>query len=54
MEILMRVNDRRELLQKVKASPTLVSYSLRFKCNSFLAQRIRHLAMNCCCGILLN
>lgn len=54
MVIVLRTRDRRELVKQSGASPTLVSYALRYVCNSELAQRIRHLAMNCCGGIFLN
>lgn len=53
MTIVLNHLSKEEISRNLGLSLTSISYALRFKSNSLLAMRVRHLAMNCCKGFFL-
>lgn len=53
MNIVCKHDSKVEISKVMSLSLTSISYALRFKTNSLVAMRVRHLAMNCCNGFFL-
>jgi len=52
--IVTSAENKRAISKQLGTTLSFISYALRFESHSYLAMRIRHLAMNCLGGYYLN